>query len=157
MTRMILAAAVLVLAAAISVHALLPRYEVNTVGNDLARFDRWTGTLELSRSGDAPWATQVQSLKRPITINQTPNASTEELISAIPADAEAAGGYRQLIEEVLNRKAALEARGIDLGRYIKRIAYEEEGSVLRRIEAFFAEQEADAQEATDNRLSRTDG
>ena len=147
MTRLTLAAAVLVLAAAISVHALLPRYEVHTVGNDLARFDRWTGTVESSRSGDAPWAT---ALKRPITINQTPNASAEELISAIPADAEAAGGYRQLIEEVLSRKAALEAHGIDIGRYIKRIAYEEEGSVLRRIEAFFAEQEAEAQEATTN-------
>ena len=51
---------------------------------------------------------------------------------------------------MLSRKAALEARGIDIGRYIKRIAYEEQGSVLRRIEAFFAEQEADAQEATTN-------
>ena len=112
MSRLLLAAAVLMLAAAVSAHALLPRYELHTVGTDLARFDRWTGTVELSRSGDAPWAT---ASKRPTAINQTPNASAEKVISAIPADADAAGGYRQLIDEVLSRMAALQARGIDIG------------------------------------------
>jgi hypothetical protein len=47
---------VAVLAIAIMVHAILPRYEWRQVGNAFVRIDRWFGAAAVGQFGDGRWA-----------------------------------------------------------------------------------------------------
>ena len=148
MTRIILAAAALVLASAIGLHALFPRYELHPLGNDLARFDRWTGRVTVSEPGKAAWVTEPRSQERQLTPHRARNAAGEQLAAGRPADVEAAGSYRPPPERVQGRQDILEARGSSTGRFIGHIAREGRRSLLRWIEAFFWGQEAEAADDT---------
>jgi hypothetical protein len=57
MTRLDWWLGVAVLAAALLFHSIFPRYEVRP-GENIARFDRWTGNLEIAGKMDrVPWLT----------------------------------------------------------------------------------------------------
>lgn len=47
--------AVTLLALAILVHALVPRYEISIHGSDIIRVDRWTGQMEGGRATNLRW------------------------------------------------------------------------------------------------------
>jgi len=148
MTRIILAAAALVLASAIGLHALFPRYELHAVGTDLARFDRWTGRVTVSEPGKAAWVIDVRTRERQLALHRPPNAAGDKRAAGRPADVEAAGSYRPPSERVQGRQDILEARGSGTGRFIGHIAREGRRSLLRWIEAFFSGQEAEAADDT---------